>query len=182
MSLNPQYDAKVARRERVNASITRSAELQTRDYIIDDLLAANYGATPQGTFRNADRLTLRWDRPDWFEFLPDPERPFAFTRASGEVIMPGRMITDGGSIPRWFWVKESLSPWCHTPAFMVHDWEFDVHHAGGSPKSFEAVRDTMAEAIKTGMETGLTPQSEATFRVIYAGVSSWIARNLWDAA
>jgi len=32
---------------------------------------------------------------------------------------------------------------------MVHDWEFDVHHTGSSPKSFEAVRDTIAEAIKT---------------------------------
>ena len=117
-----QYDAKVARRERINASITRSAELQTRDYIIDDLLAANYGATPQGTFENADRLILRWERPDWFEFLPDPERPFAFIRASGEKITPGRMVTDGGSIPRWFWVRESLShpgatrrpSWCMT--------------------------------------------------------------------
>jgi hypothetical protein len=38
-------------------------------------------------------------------------------------------------------VKESLSAWCYTPAFMVHDWEFDVHHAGGD-KGFEAVRDT----------------------------------------
>jgi hypothetical protein len=176
---NPAYDAKVARRERTNDSISRSAELQTRDWIIDDLLAADYGATPQGTFHNADRLILRWERPDWFEFIPDPERPFAFTRASGETITPGRMITDGGSIPRWFWTREALSPWGQTPAFMVHDWEFDVHHAGGATKSFEAVRDTIAEALKTGMETGLTPKSDATFRAIYAGVSSWIAKRIW---
>jgi hypothetical protein len=175
---NTVYDAKVMRHERLNDSITRSAELQTRDYIIDDLLAADYDGTPAGTFHNVDRIILRWERPDWFEFIPDPERPFAFTRASGEVIAPGRMITNGGSIPRWFWVRESLSPWCHTPAFMVHDWEFDMHHAGGD-KSFEAVRDTIAEALKTLMETGVTPKSEGTFRMIYAGVSSWIAKKVW---
>jgi hypothetical protein len=29
------------------------------------------------------------------------------------------------------------------------------------------------------METGVTPRSEATFRMIYAGVSSWIAKKVW---
>ena len=177
---NPAYDAKVARHERINDTVTKSAELSTRDFIIDDLIAADYAGTPVGSFQNLDRLFLRWERPDWFEYLPDPERPFSFTRSTGEVIAPGRMITNGGSVPRWFWVKESLSPWGHTPAFIVHDWEFDAHHAGAT-KSFEAVRDTIAEALKTLMETGVTPKSEATFRLVYAGVSSWIARRLWDA-
>ena len=175
---NPTYDAKVARRERVNESITRGAELRTRDWIIDDLIAADYGATPVGSFENADRIHLRWDRPDWFEYLPDPAAPFSFTRASGEVIAPERMLTDGGSVPRWFWAKEGLSPWGHVPAFLVHDWEFDRRHAGAE-KSFEAVRNTIAEALKTLMETGVTPRSEAAFRMIYAGVSSWIAKKLW---
>ena len=89
------------------------------------------------------------------------------------------MLTDGGSIPRWFWVKKDLSPWCHTPAFLIHDWEFDQHHENASPKSFEAVH-TIAEALKTLMETGVTPKSEATFRMIYAGVSSWIAKDIWN--
>lgn len=178
---NPAYDAKVARYERVNETITKSAELATRDFIIDDLLAADYGATRPGSFQNVDRLILRWDRPDWFEFTPDPERRFSFTRHNGEVITPERMLTNGGSVPRWFWVKESLSPWGHTPAFIVHDWEFDAHHAG-APKSFDEVRNTIAEALKTLMETGVTPKSEATFRMIYAGVSSWIAHKMWDGA
>jgi hypothetical protein len=49
----------------------------------------------------------------------------------------------------------------------------------GADKSFEAVRDTIVEALKTLMETGVTPRSEATFRMIYAGVSSWIAKRIW---
>jgi hypothetical protein len=175
---NPTYDAKVARRERLNETVTPAAEARTRDWIIDDLMAADYGATPVGRFENVDRILLRWDRPNWFEYLPDAAAPFSFTRTSGEVIVPERMITDGGSVPRWFWAKEGLSPWGHVPAFLVHDWEFDRHHAGAA-KSFEAVRDTIAEALKTLMETGVTPRSEATFRMIYAGVSSWIAKKLW---
>jgi hypothetical protein len=179
MSREAQYDAKVARRERLNEAISHSDEVRTRDFIIDDLIAADYAGTAQGVFANVERIHLRWERPDWFEYLPDPEAPFSFTRASGEVVTPGRMLTDGGSIPRWFWVKESLSPWCHVPAFLLHDWEFDVHHQGGSAKSFEAVRDTMTEALKTLMEMGITPKSESDFRVIYAGISSWIAKDVW---
>ncbi len=175
---NPAYDAKVARRERVDETVTPSAELRTRDWIIDDLIAADYAGTPAGRFENVGRILLRWERPDWFEYLPDTAAPFRFIRASGEAIEPGRMITDGGSVPRWFWAKEGLSPWGHVPAFLVHDWEFDRHHAGAA-KSFDDVRDTIAEALKTLMETGVTPRSEATFRIIYAGVNSWIAKKLW---
>jgi hypothetical protein len=175
---NPDYDAKVARRESVNATVTPAAELRARDWIIDDLIAADYGATTVGRFENIDRIFLRWERPDWFEYVPDADKPFSFTRASGEAIVPGRMLTDGGSVPRWFWAKEGLSPWCHVPAFLLHDWEFDQHHAGVE-KSFDDVRGTIAEALKTLMETGVTARSEATFRMIYAGVSSWIAKKVW---
>jgi hypothetical protein len=180
MSLQEQYEAKIARRARLDDTTSISAEVGTRDFIIDDLIAANYAGTVAGSFQNVDRIVLRWDRPDWFEYIADAEVPFAFTRASGEVITPGRMLTDGGSIPRWFWANKYLSPWCHAPAFLVHDWEFDQHHLG-APKGFDAVRDTIAEALKTLMETGVTPKSEATFRMIYAGVSSWIAKKLWAA-
>jgi hypothetical protein len=112
---NPAYDAKVARRASLNEAISHSDEVRTRDFIIDDLIAADYAGTAQGEFANVERIILRWERPDWFEYLPDPEAPFSFTRASGEVVTPGRMLTDGGSIPRWFWVRESLSPISSSP-------------------------------------------------------------------
>ena len=181
MSREAQYAAKVARRERINQAVTRSDEIRTRDFIIDDLIAVDYAGTAHGTFRNLERIQLRWDRPDWLEYNPDPDAPFSFARASGEVIAPGRMLTDGGTIPRWFWLKHDLSPWGHLPAFLVHDWEFDQHHLGAA-KTLDAVRDTMTEALKTLMETGVTPRSENIFRVIYAGISSWIAKDLWAEA
>lgn len=94
------------------------------------------------------------------------------------------MLTDGGTIPRALWVKPEFSPWCYTPAFLVHDWEFDQHHAHASSKTFEEVRDTLAEGMKTlmeiGAENGEFPKSERIFSAIYAGVSSDIARDYWE--
>ena len=181
MSLPDAYAAKIARRPHETALLVEP-EPEVRDHLIDDFLTAAYAATPTGTFQNADRISLRWLEPDWFEYTPDPAAPFSFTRASGEVIMPERMATDGGSIPRPLWFRKNLSPWCYVPAFLVHDWEFDQHHAGATPKDFDAVRDTLAEGLKTLMETGVCPKSEVTFRAIYAGVSSWIAKRIWAGA
>ena len=179
MSRCDRYTEKIARREKLDDRTTVSTELRTRDYVIDDLIAADYGATQIGSFQNVDKLFLRWDRPDWFEYIPDADTPFSFTRASGETITPGQILTDGGTIPRWFWVNKNFSPWGHVPAFLVHDWEFDQHHAGTIQKSFDDVRDTMMEALKTLMETGVTPKSENVFRAIYAGINSWIAKDYW---
>lgn len=152
----------------------------TQAVIVDDFVRANYGATPAGKFLNPDKLFLRWAKPDWFEYVPDPRNPFAYVRASGETITPGKMFTDGGSIPRWFWANKNLSPWIYVPTYLIHDWEFDRHRQKASTKTFEAVRDTLAESLKTMMETGLGPRDEKTFRSIYAGVSSFIAMKLWE--
>ncbi|MEL6132653.1 MAG: hypothetical protein AAFR59_04730 [Bacteroidota bacterium] len=133
-----------------------------------------------GSFENLDSIRLKWIRPDWFEFIPVKEAPFAFVRHTGERIVPGRMYTDGGSIPRPFWVSENLSPWTYGPAFLIHDWEFDVHHCKWSDKRFEEVRDTMMEAIRTLIEMELSPMSEIVFRGIYMGIDSPIARELWN--
>ncbi|MEL6624974.1 MAG: hypothetical protein AAFQ83_24560 [Bacteroidota bacterium] len=133
-----------------------------------------------GAFENLDSIRLKWIRPDWFEFIPVKEAPFAFVRHTGERIVPGRMYTDGGSIPRPFWVNENLSPWTYGPAFLIHDWEFDVHHCKMSDKSFEEVRDTMMEAIHTLIQMELSPMSDLAFRAIYVGIDSQIAREMWN--
>ncbi|MEJ2124824.1 MAG: hypothetical protein P8Y47_08440 [Alphaproteobacteria bacterium] len=177
---NKRYLAKIARRERLEAS-QEKADTFVRKSIIGDYFSADYNATPAGTFQNLDKINLRWLRPDWFEYIPDPERPFSFTRASGEVITPNQMLTDGGTIPRALWVKPEFSPWCYTPCFLVHDWEFDQHHAEASAKTFEDVRDTLAEGLKTLMESNEFPKGERIFSAIYAGVSTDIAREYWDS-
>lgn len=144
------------------------------------LLSPEYDDIPQGEFLGLESIRLRWVKPDWFEYIPYTDNPFRFRRASGELITPRRMFTDGGSIPRAFWFKDTLSPWGYAPAFLVHDWEFDFHHCGRSEKSFEAVRDTMAEGVKTLMEAGLCPKSILAFKALFVGIDSFVARALWD--
>src|SRR4051812_3987649 len=61
---------------------------------------AVYDRTPRGTINNGDRIWLVWAGPDDFIYVPDPQKPFSFTRAAsrgGKTITPGAMYTDGGS-------------------------------------------------------------------------------------
>ncbi|MBW2365302.1 MAG: hypothetical protein JRF25_09615, partial [Deltaproteobacteria bacterium] len=83
---------------------------------------------PVGEFISIDRIRLRWVNEGWFEYLPDGDTPFAFKRNNGEIITPEKMYTDGGSIPRAFWIMKGLSPWEYGPSYLIHDWEFDLHH------------------------------------------------------
>src|SRR5262245_53900835 len=76
------------------------------------------------------KVTVQWLEPNVFLFIPDAERPLTFTRSNGEKIQPGRLITDGGSIPRPMWVFRNYSPWGYAPAFIVHDWIFYTKHCG----------------------------------------------------
>jgi hypothetical protein len=156
-------------------------DTKAQSWVVDDFIKADYSATPVGKFINVDKLLLRWAKPDWFEYIPDPQGPVSFVRSTGETITPGRMFTDGGSIPRWFWVSKNLSPWVYVPAYLVHDWEFEQHRLKTSQKTFDAVRDTIAEGLKTLMETALCPRDETTFRTIYAGVSSLVAKKIWNS-
>jgi hypothetical protein len=155
-------------------------DIKAQTWVLDDFVKADYSATPIGKFINVDKLFLRWAKPDWFEYIPASQAPISFVRSTGETVTPGQMFTDGGSIPRWFWMHKNLSPWVYVPAYLIHDWEFDQHHLKKTDKSFDAVRDTIAEGLKTLMETGLCPRDETTFRTIYAGVSSFVAKKIWN--
>jgi hypothetical protein len=137
-----------------------------------------YPEFPLGKFEGEPRLV--WIRPDLFRHEPNPDAPFRFIRASGEVIAPGRMNTDGGSIPRPLWFVKDLSPWSYAPAFLIHDWLFDLHHCGLTDKGFEEVRDIMLEGVRTLMETGVCEASRLKFDLIYAGIDSFVARQVWD--
>lgn len=122
---------------------------------------------------------LVWVKPDIFRLEPHTPR-FRFIRDSGEAIEPGTMFTDGGSIPRPLWFVKDLSPWTYAPAFLIHDWLFDCHHAGTTDKSFEEVRDIMMEGIRTLMESGPCKPNRLTFDLIYSGIDSVIARRIWN--
>jgi hypothetical protein len=136
-----------------------------------------YSDFPVGAFEGEPYLV--WVKPDIFRM--EPHRPrFRFIRSTGEAIEPGRMFTDGGSIPRALWFIKDLSPWTYAPAFLVHDWLFDQHHAGATDKSFEEVRDIMLEGVRTLMETGVCESNRLVFDLIYSGIDSFVARRIWD--
>jgi hypothetical protein len=131
-----------------------------------------------GRFEGEPRLV--WIAPDLFRHEPNPDKPFRFVRHDGEIIQPGEMRTDGGSIPRPLWFVRDLSPWAYAPAFLIHDWLFDLHHCGRTDKGFEEVRDIMLEGVRTLMETGVCEASRLKFDLIYAGIDSFVARQVWE--
>ncbi|BBF93184.1 hypothetical protein [Blastochloris tepida] len=152
-------------------------QLQTRDFIVPH----SYDGIQTGTIENIDRIRLQWLRPDLFLYIPKAAEPFAFVRHGGKRIVPRTMITDGGTIPKVLGMFGSgLSPMGYLPAFLVHDWEFESHHCGDITNSFEDVRDTMMEILKTMMETGIVNKNIVTFTTIYAGINSPIARGYWN--
>jgi hypothetical protein len=139
-----------------------------------------YPDIPVGKFEGAPHLV--WIGPDKFRYVPDPAQPFRFIRGNTakETIAPGEMFTDGGSIPRALWSFKDLSPWAYGPAFLIHDWLFELHHCGRDTRSFEEVRNTMMEGVKTLMETGVCERDLWSFNLIYGGIDSPVARVLWD--
>lgn len=140
-----------------------------------------------GEFGNLKRNRFRWiapgpkwTGPDLFEFIPKATRPFQFIPPNGRPITPRNMITDVGTIPRAVGVfLRGLTPWGYAPAYIVHDWEFERHHCGDT-KSFEAVRDTMMQAVKTLMERKLAPKSLINFWLLYQAINSRIAKDYWN--
>lgn len=88
-------------------------------------------------------LLIQWTSEDRFIFVPDPASPLRFRTSRNREITPGRMYTDGGSIPRLFWSAKGFSPWGYGPAYVIHDWLFHQHKCklDKAPNTF-----TMAEA------------------------------------
>lgn len=145
-----------------------------------------YARYAVGQFMYLESIRLRWltlrdtKAPDYFALVPRKNTPFAFRRPNtDEIITPRHMFTDGGSVP---WLVQSLpnlSPWGYGPAYLIHDYLFDLHHCQSTKLDFETARDIMMEALKTLMETGLSPKSEWTFWAIYQGINGSAARQYW---
>lgn len=129
------------------------------------------------------KLIVQWWEPDKFVFLPDKDDPLTFKRSDGATITPGRMFTDGGSIPRPLWIFRQYSPWGYAPAFIVHDWLFHMKHCGlpGNDKyNYEIAATVMAEVMKTMMETKKVDVAKLTLLAMYEAVDSSIAKTYWD--
>jgi hypothetical protein len=167
---------------------TRIAELKVEEPPDLRMAGTLYDRFEIGKLQYLDRNRVRWippgptwTGPDLFEFFPKTERPFVFIRHSGQQITPRNMITDIGSIPRLAGLfSRGLTPWGYAAAFLIHDWEFELHHCGGTNETFDQVRDMMMECVKTLMEGGLAPKSQWNFWLLYQGINSALAHRYWD--
>ena len=144
--------------------------------------SAHYARTQSGTL--SGRVIVEWRKPDLFVFRPDTGQPLTFVRKDGDVLKPGEMFTDGGSIPRPFWVLKNFSPWGFGPAFIVHDWLFHMHRCklpGYEHYSVEAAATIMSEIMKTMMESpGFDYGSKTTVYLMYTAVETPTARDAWN--
>ena len=136
------------------------------------------------TGRLEGKLIVQWLEPDVFLFIPDSSKPLKFIRGNGTVIQPGRMLTDGGSIPRPLWAFRSYSPWGYAPAFIVHDWLFYIKRCKLSDYqawSLESAADVMAEVMKTMMESGKVEKDPTTVELMQTAVNSRFAKKYWES-
>jgi len=139
-----------------------------------------YDVTPVGALHGT--IDLQWIDADLFLYTPDPDDPFRLERASGEVVQPEAMVTDGGSIPRPLQVSAALSPWRFAPVYVLHDWLFQSRHCGQVPAGSYSFRDTvevMAEALKTHMEDHPEVRHVGAYEVILAAAASPVAWLVW---
>jgi hypothetical protein len=140
-----------------------------------------YESLAVGTLKG--KLTVQWLGPDRFLFIPDPTNPLTFVRNNGDKITPERMLTDGGSIPRPIWILRNYSPWGYAPAFIMHDWLFDMKnckHPGFERYTHSDAAFIMSEVMKTMMESGAVAQDKGTVASMHAAVSSKVAKDQWE--
>ena len=131
-------------------------------------------------------LIVEWRKPNNFIYLPAADKPLRFTRAmNDEVIQPDRMWTDGGSIPRQFWIFRNYSPWGYGPAFIIHDWLFRMQHCeidGYEHYDLETAAVIMSEVMKTLMEQpDFDYGSKQSMYLMYKAVGSSVAESSWES-
>ncbi len=155
--------------------------------------ATRFYAKVDGSGVIMGRPCINWMKPDKFVYDCDMNRTFAFRRSNGEVIRPGSIETDGGSIPRLLWFQDGFSPWTYAPAYLIHDWLYEAHRrkepAGISPDgkplfyTKEQADWIMAEVIKSQMERQEfeTLKSPGQLRKIYWAVSKF-GDEAWNGA
>jgi Protein of unknown function (DUF1353) len=131
------------------------------------------------------RVVVQWVREDKFIYLKQ-SNPLSFQPSFMSIpIVPENMYTDGGSVPRVFWGIPGLSPWGLGPAYIIHDWLFEVHrcHRAAPPEvtqtTFEQSAQILAEVGKSLIEAGLI-QHNMLEEIVWA-VRTRYARDLWDS-
>lgn len=146
-----------------------------------------------GTGVITGRPCVEWRQPNKFVYVRSKNPSFSFKRPNGELIRPGNIETDGGSIPRFLWSQKGFSPWSYAPAYLVHDWMYEAHRrkvpagidANGQDIFYTKSQADwiMAEIIKCQMENPSefnTKKSVGHLRKIYWAVSQF-GKTAWNA-
>ena len=147
------------------------------------------------------RTTVEWYRSDvgrpgdYFIYRPskDEKERLTFKPSFMGKIVPEDIFTDGGSIPRALWGIPGLSPWGLGPAYVIHDWIFEVHRCNHLDSwhrrhpsvpdevkhiTFEQSALILAQVGKNLIEHGLA-KNYLLEDIIWA-VQTRYARGLWD--
>jgi hypothetical protein len=130
------------------------------------------------------RVVVEWDRQDKFIYRKQADGLSFKPSFMKQPIIPQDMYTDGGSVPQILWGIPGLSPWALGPAYIVHDWIFQVHRCGLSAPpevaaiTFEQSALILAEIGKALIDHGLI-ENDRLEAIVWA-VSTRFARTLWD--
>jgi hypothetical protein len=130
-------------------------------------------------------LLIQWNDEKRFIYVVDPQNPLRLELRDGRVIQPGRMYTDGGSIPRVFWSVRGFSPWGYAPAYVLHDWLFHQHRCGtdAAPNnySFEEANQILDDVIGILFKDNKVQPNEAARGLIKWAVDNF-AQQAWQEA
>lgn len=134
------------------------------------------------------RVLIEWDSQDGFIYrkrrgtIPLSFRPSFFKERYP--IEPEEMYTTGGSVPQVFWGIPGLSPWALGPAYIIHDWIFEVHRCNrpAPPEvraiTFDQSAMILAEVGKELIATGLV-KDDMLGAIVWA-VRTNYAQGLWN--
>lgn len=145
-------------------------------WIHDDIPDGDLGGT----------VSVDWTSEDLFIYRPSNDplwfKP-SFLMNTNLRIQPTAVVTDGGSIPRFFWNIPGLSPWAFGPAYVIHDYIFTVHRCGWndpvvSQITFDQSALVLAEIGKALLDRKLV-KHDALDAIVW-GVRTQYARDLWN--
>jgi hypothetical protein len=122
-------------------------------------------------------LLIQWSNETRFIYVSPADNPLRFTTRNGGEVRPGRMYTDGGSIPRLFWSVKGFSPWGYGPAYVLHDWLYHQHRCDrdGPPNkfSFEEANEVLDDAMAFLMVAKKVDSNRLARRLIKWGVDNF---------
>jgi len=146
-----------------------------------------WGDFQTGVIENENNIKLRWVGGEaasarLLEYIPHATAPFAFTDSTGHRIVPGRFWTDGGTIPAFATVVSGINRFSYLPAYLIHDWEYVLHHCDqlDPARDQKRVDAALLETLKTMMTTNLVDESRTDFWAIETALGNF-ASLYWSA-